>query len=69
MPRTYIESDPKIINKVISKSQNSQTLYIATTNENKLKEFKRLIPNKIIEGVDLKLDEIQSLNHLEVASK
>jgi XTP/dITP diphosphohydrolase len=69
MPRTYIETEPEIINRVISKQQQTQTLYIATTNENKLREFRRLIPNKNIEGISLNVDEVQSLDHYEVASK
>jgi XTP/dITP diphosphohydrolase len=69
MPRTYVESEPRIINTVASSEAPPNTLYIATTNENKLKEFRRLIPNKNIEGVKLSVDEVQSLDHYEVARK
>lgn len=69
MPRTFVETEPHIINKVVGDSIIVDVLQIATTNQNKLKEFQRLIPHKKIEGVKLDIDEAQSMDHHEVASK
>ncbi|MEN9389038.1 MAG: Euphorbia ringspot virus [Candidatus Parcubacteria bacterium] len=69
MPRTYIESEPRIVNKIQGNSTKTDTLYIATTNQDKLREFQRLIPHKRIEGIKLDIDEAQSLDHYEVVSK
>lgn len=69
MPRTYIESQPRILNKILGSSTKTEVLYIATTNQDKLREFQRLIPHKRIEGIKLDVDEIQSLDHHEVVIK
>lgn len=69
MPRTFIEAEPRHINKITGKAFVPELLQIASTNKNKLKEYQRLIPHRIIEGVDLKLDEIQSSDPYKVAGK
>lgn len=69
MPRSFIDSEPKVINKILGENQTSNLLQIATSNQNKLKEFQRLIPHKTIEGVNLKIDEVQSLDAFKVISE
>lgn len=69
MPRLYTKQEPEIINYVIDEDSKANSLEIATTNQNKLNEFRRLLPNYKITGVKLDVDEIQSLNPHEVAVK
>lgn len=72
MPRSFIETEIKYVNHVIGdKSQNSDTkiIEIATTNASKLREFQRLLPNYEIKGVNLDINEIQSLDPYKVVSQ
>jgi len=70
MPRSFIQKEPEIINFIASaRREKTKVLQIATTNENKLREFRRLMPGYEIEPISLNVDEIQSLNHQEVAKK
>ena len=69
MPRTYAETQPRIVNKIQGSATRTEVLYIATTNQDKLREFQRLIPHKRIEGVKLGVDEAQTLDHHEVVIK
>ena len=69
MPRTYAETQPRIVNKIQGSTTKTEVLYIATTNQDKLREFQRLIPHKRIEGVKLDVDEAQTLDHHEVVIK
>ncbi|RJR26336.1 non-canonical purine NTP pyrophosphatase, partial [candidate division WWE3 bacterium] len=70
MPRAYTETEPQIINQIItSKERLPETLEIATSNQKKLEEFRRMLPKVSVVGIDLDVDEIQSTNPHEVAAK
>ncbi len=69
MPRSFMDTEIKYVNHVIGdKSQNSSAkiIEISTTNADKLREFQRLLPNYQIKGVNLDIDEIQSLDPYKV---
>ncbi len=69
MPRSFIQTDPKRINKITGVKTESHILEIATTNKNKLAEFQILLPEYEVVGVSLDIDEVQSTNPEEVAAK
>lgn len=70
MPRSFIDNEPKVINSIRTlDTRGLKILLLATSNQNKIKEFQRLLPQYEIHGVELNVDEVQSLNHLEVAKK
>lgn len=70
MPRSFIQQEPKIINTlIVNQSSRDQILQISTTNKNKIMEFKRLLPNFIIEPISLKINEIQDLDPIKVAEQ
>ena len=59
MPRPRILAEPVIINYVKSKKTSVQ-LEFATTNEDKLREIRRVLPDFTVVGLPLIIDEIQS---------
>ena len=70
MPRSLTDIEPKIVNYILtSTKQKTNVLEIATTNQNKLREFQQLLLNYTIRGVKLDVDEVQSLDPYEVATK
>lgn len=69
MPRAYHQTDPVVINSVKTKSSTDSVLEIATTNEKKLKEYNRILSPLKVVGKKLKIDEVQSLDPIEVVSK
>ncbi len=71
MARNLYSQEPVVINSVYKDTQSSPTkkyLEIATTNENKLKEIRRILKDFEIIGKSLDIEEIQSLNWSRVAS-
>lgn len=69
MPRAYHQTDPVVINYVKSDKGVDSILEIATTNEQKLKEYNRILsPIKVV-GKKLNIDEVQSLDPIEVVRK
>lgn len=70
MPRSPYYTEPKIINTVQKfKGQTSHKyLEIATGNEKKLAEFRRILKDYEIVGKSLETEEIQSLDSLKVVS-
>lgn len=69
MARNLYSSEPVRINYVQGESNHAQVLEIATRNKDKLKEYQRILKSYEIIGKDLKVDEIQSLDSIEVVSK
>lgn len=69
MPRPLYDTLPQVINFVRTSDSKFPVLEIATHNEKKLKEFRRILKDYEIVGKDLKLDEIQSMDSYEVAKK
>ena len=59
-------SEPKVINKLQPRQADQPYLEVATTNRNKLDEFRRILPDYEIVGVKLDIDEIQSLDPYKV---
>ncbi len=68
MPRPRILAEPVIINYVKSKKTSVQ-LEFATTNEDKLREIRRILPDFTVVGLPLIIDEIQSSDPIEVVRK
>ncbi len=68
MPRARVLTEPVIINYVQAK-RTSQQLEFATTNENKLREIRRILPEFNIVGLALNVDEVQSDDPIEVVRK
>ena len=67
MPRTLYSSEPKVINFLRQRGKTQAYLEVATTNQNKLAEFRRLLPGYEIIGKKLQIEEIQSLDPYKVA--
>lgn len=68
MPRQLSVVEPKIINSVDNKFQDSGTLLeVATGNQNKLQEIRRILTDYRVEGKSLKIEEIQSTDPYKVA--
>lgn len=59
---------PTVINHIDNLTSNNSFRF-ATGNQNKLQEIARLLGVPEVPGIDLKIDEIQSLDPLEVAGK
>ncbi|MCY3781334.1 MAG: IMP dehydrogenase [Chloroflexi bacterium] len=68
MPRPLYTTEPKVINTLQARSAALPYLEVATTNRNKLAEFRRLLPGYEIVGVKLAIEEIQSLDPYKVAA-
>ena len=66
MPRPLYVTEPKVINALKSRSAVGNYLEIATTNRNKLEEFRRILPDFEIIGKSLDIEEIQSLDAYKV---
>ena len=68
MPRALYATEPKVINTLQPRHADLPYLEVATTNQNKLAEFRRLLPDYEIVGLKLDIDEIQSLDPYKVAA-
>ena len=66
MPRPLYTTEPKVINSVQARSRSHQYIEVATTNRNKLVEFRRILPEYEIIGKKLDIEEIQSLDPYKV---
>ena len=66
MPRPLYATEPKIINSVHSREHTHPYIEVATTNRNKLAEFRRILPDYEIVGKRLDIEEIQSLDPYRV---
>ncbi len=66
MPRPLYMTEPKVINTVRSRSKTHPYIEVATTNRNKLEEFRRILPEYEIVGKKLAIEEIQSLDPYRV---
>ncbi len=69
MPRSLYTSEPRVINSLQPRHGALPYLEVATTNQNKLAEFRRLLPDCEIVGVKLDIEEIQSLDPYKVAAR
>ncbi len=68
MPRPLYVTEPKVINALRPRRSRGKYLAVATTNRNKLAEFRRILPDYEIVGVKLDIEEIQSLDPYKVVS-
>ncbi len=68
MPRALYVSEPKVINSLQSGGNGRPYIEVATTNRNKLAEFRRLLPEYEVVGLKLNIEEIQSLDPYKIAS-
>ncbi|HSD98092.1 MAG TPA: non-canonical purine NTP pyrophosphatase [Patescibacteria group bacterium] len=59
---------PRVINHIVSPVKIPPTLLFATRNQNKLREYQRIL-KKPVEGIDLKVPEIQDSDPLKVLSE
>lgn len=66
MPRKRFQTDPTILNTVQKRTTADRLLEVATTNENKLREFRRILDGYEVKGKSLSIEEIQSLDPLKV---
>ena len=66
MPRSLYAAEPKVINTLQPRRPAQAYLEVATTNRNKLDEFRRILPDIEIVGVKLAIEEIQSLDPYKV---
>ena len=66
MPRPLYATEPKVINSLQAHKSAQPYLEVATTNRNKLEEFRRILPDIEIVGVKLDIEEIQSLDPYKV---
>ncbi len=66
MPRALYVTEPKVINTLQPRRPAQAYLEVATTNRNKLDEFRRILPDIEIVGVKLAIEEIQSLDPYKV---
>ena len=69
MPRPLYATEPKVINTLQPRRTEQPYLEVATTNRNKLDEFRRILPGVEIVGVKLDIEEIQSLDPHKVAAQ
>ncbi len=67
MARPLYATEPKVINALRPRRSGGPYLEVATTNRNKLEEFRRILPDVEIVGVELDIEEIQSLDPYKVA--
>ena len=68
MPRPLYTTEPKVINTLQTRNAALPYLEVATSNRDKLAEFRRLLPGYEIVGVKLNIEEIQSLDPYKVAA-
>ena len=68
MPRPLYTTEPKVINTLQPGNGSLQYIEVATTNRNKLQEFRRLLPDYEIVGKKLNIEEIQSLDPYKVVA-
>ena len=66
MPRKLYATEPEIVNAVKAHTTNRQYFEVATTNRNKLEEFKRILSDYEVVGKKLDIEEIQSLDPYKV---
>ena len=66
MPRPLYMTEPKVINILQSRRVTHPYTEVATTNRNKLEEFRRILPEYEIVGKKLDIEEIQSLDPYKV---
>ena len=66
MPRPLYMTEPKVINVLRSRSGGHPYVEVATSNRNKLAEFRRILPDYEIVGLKLDIEEIQSLDPYKV---
>ena len=69
MPRPLYATEPKVINTLQPRQAEQPYLEVATTNRNKLDEFRRILPDVEIVGLRLDIEEIQSLDPYKVAAR
>ena len=68
MPRPLYTTEPKVINALQPRRAAVPYIEVATTNRNKLAEFRRLLPDYEVVGKKLNIEEIQSLDPYKVVS-
>ena len=68
MPRPLYVTEPKVINTLQPRKAAHSYLEVATTNRNKLEEFRRILPDFEIVGKRLDIEEIQSLDAFKVVA-
>jgi XTP/dITP diphosphohydrolase len=69
MPRSYHFSEPEVINFVKNSPENNRNyIELATKNQNKINEFKRLLKDYEIVAKDIDVEEIQSIDPIKVIS-
>ena len=66
MPRALYVTEPMVVNTLQPRRAAQPYLEVATTNRNKLDEFRRILPDIEILGVKLNMEEIQSLDPYKV---
>ncbi len=68
MPRRLYHTEPKVINTVqaIRGQSTRKYLEIATHNQNKIKEYQRILKGYEVVGIGVDADEIQSLDPMKV---
>ena len=69
MPRPLYVTEPKVINTLQPRAAPYPYLEVATSNRNKLDEFRRILPDIEIVGKRLDIEEIQSLDPYTVVSR
>ena len=69
MPRQRIAREPVVINHIQNDNGYQRILEVATTNEQKLAEFQRILTDYEIIGKALDVEEIQSLDAKKVIAK
>ncbi len=69
MPRSLYTQEPIVINQVLKKIRETKVIEIGTSNQQKLKEFKRILKNYKIISKDLNIEEIQSTDPYKVISE
>lgn len=62
MPRKLYATEPEVVNAVKARTTDQPYFEVATTNRNKLEEFRRILHNYEIVGKKLSIEEIQSLD-------
>ena len=66
MPRKLYATEPEVVNVVKAHTTDQQYFEVATTNRNKLEEFRRILSDYEIVGKKLNIEEIQSLDPYKV---
>lgn len=62
MPRKLYATEPEVVNAVKAVTDSNHYFEVATTNRNKLAEFRRILTDYEIVGKKLNIEEIQSLD-------